>query len=158
MKARLENGIIKKYEFLPNDFQNILNFSKSSVEIQNQYGFYDVVSPSYNTETEKLGELYFDNAQKVFKYQIIQKTTQEIEQEKLKKLVEEANTIDRQIDNSLLKVFLREFLKSESVEKLLKYKTIFPAWKPNIALASLDKIYFKEKLYEVIQGHTTQLN
>ncbi len=71
MKARIENGQIKLYGHVPQDFENILNFRKAGDEIHKQHGFYDVVTPRYDPDYWRLGELYFDGEKQVFTYELV---------------------------------------------------------------------------------------
>ena len=73
MKARIENGNIKIYKSLPKEFtlsdgSVSLTFDKSTAEILESEGFYDVVKPSYNSLTQEKGGLYFDEASSVVTY------------------------------------------------------------------------------------------
>jgi len=75
MKARIKNGNIKIYKSLPKEFRLSdgtvsLTFNKSSAEILESEGFYDVVKPSYNSSTQEKGGLYFDEASSVVTYAV----------------------------------------------------------------------------------------
>ena len=63
MKARLESGKIVKYSRIPDVFDNILGGgSRLSTEKLEQHGFYDVVVPTYDADTQVIYNLHFDNA------------------------------------------------------------------------------------------------
>lgn len=79
MKARLENGKIVTYPTLPNIWKNILNFPMSDVETFESEGFYELIEPTFNPQLQHLGELYFDEVNKLFTYQVIDKTQAEID-------------------------------------------------------------------------------
>ena len=75
MKARIENGNIKIYKSLPKEFTLSdgtvsLTFDKSSAEILEYEGFYDVVKPSYNPLTQEKGGLAFDKSKNAFTYPV----------------------------------------------------------------------------------------
>ena len=74
MKARQENGAIKRYTSLPKSFKNIINFHLLSDSEVESYGFYNVVTPSYNSATQHLGDLEWDADNSVFTYPVIDKT------------------------------------------------------------------------------------
>ena len=74
MKANNIDGKIKLFGTLPKTWKNILNFNLSSVSLQQEQGFYDIVYPEYNTETQKLRELYFDEENLVYTYINVSKT------------------------------------------------------------------------------------
>ncbi len=71
MKARKENGQIKVYGQVPQDFENILNFGMAGDEIHRQKGFYDVVAPEFDPDYWRQGELYFDQEMEVFTYELV---------------------------------------------------------------------------------------
>lgn len=80
MKARIENGTIRKYGSLPQDFENILNFSQADETTINSKGFYDVVTPEYDPAYWRLGEIYFDDMNQVFSYRLIAIPVDEVKQ------------------------------------------------------------------------------
>lgn len=160
MKARIENNTIKIYGSLPQDFESILNFKSASQELIESKGFYDVVRPSYNPNTQILGEIYFDSQSKVFTYPIINKTAQQIEEETINKINSEAEGVANSIDSKLLKKLLSSKLEALAEENMIEYRTFYEPFKIGISVSAGQKIYYStnDKLYEVIQGHTTQLN
>jgi len=78
MKARIENGQIKIYNTLPKIYNGITgcypgNFHLQSDEIHRQEGFIPVVTPIFDPETpetQKLGEIYFDETNDIFTYPV----------------------------------------------------------------------------------------
>jgi hypothetical protein len=61
MKAIEINGTIKVYNPLPNSWKGVMgNFSKLSEEEIKAYGFYDVVVPECNRNSEKLSDIFWD--------------------------------------------------------------------------------------------------
>ncbi len=72
MKARIdEKGNIKRYPQMPKYWANFAgNFHQQSDEIHESFGFYTVVEPKYNTKLQRLGELVFNDENKVFEYTI----------------------------------------------------------------------------------------
>ena len=72
MKAIEINGTIKVYSKLPNSWKGVMgNFSKLSDEEIKAYGFYDVVTPEYNSNSEKLSDIFWNENNKIFTYTII---------------------------------------------------------------------------------------
>lgn len=75
MKAIQINGAIKKYTSIPKEWGNIIaGFNLLSEAEWQEAGFYDVVTPSYNSNTQYLGDLEFDSENSVFTYPVIDKT------------------------------------------------------------------------------------
>lgn len=92
MKARIENGNIKTYKSLPKTFKTedgkvILNFNNASSEVHEYYGFFNVVSDSYDSVVEKLGAIEWseeDNSFRRFKApKGISKTLSELKSDKI---------------------------------------------------------------------------
>tara|TARA_B110000503_G_scaffold51617_1_gene83277 strand:- start:417 stop:956 length:540 start_codon:yes stop_codon:yes gene_type:complete len=75
MKAKEINGNIKTYNRLPKTWEDEsglhLNFDK--VEKPQDYGFYDVVMPTYDSVTQQISNLHFDKKKKAFVYDVTDK-------------------------------------------------------------------------------------
>lgn len=74
MKARIENGSIKIYKVLPETWNgsngHILNFRKASTETLEANGFFDVVKPSYDPQTQNKSGLAWDETSRTFTYTV----------------------------------------------------------------------------------------
>tara|TARA_A100001388_G_C28485645_1_gene364501 strand:+ start:161 stop:628 length:468 start_codon:yes stop_codon:yes gene_type:complete len=85
MKAIEINGEIKVYKRLPNSWKGVMgNFSMLSDEEIKAYGFYDVVTPDYNTKSEKLSDIFWDADQNIFTYNVEDRDLSNITIEELK--------------------------------------------------------------------------
>jgi len=75
MKAIEINGNIKTYNRLPKTWKDDngvhLNFDK--VENPQDYGFFDVVMPTYDSVTQQISNLHFDGRKKKFVYDVTDK-------------------------------------------------------------------------------------
>jgi hypothetical protein len=85
MKAIEINGNIKTYNRLPKTWKDDngvhLNFDK--VENPQDFGFYDVVMPTYDSVTQQISNLHFDGRKKKFVYDVTDKVfSQTLEQAK----------------------------------------------------------------------------
>ena len=59
MKARIVKGKIIKYPKLPSNFGNVIGgFENSSPEVLEGYGFYDIITPSYDSKTQYISNLH----------------------------------------------------------------------------------------------------
>ena len=59
MKARIVKGKIVKYPKLPSNFGNVIGgFQNSSTEVLEGYGFYDIITPSYDSKTQYISNLH----------------------------------------------------------------------------------------------------
>ena len=74
MKAIQIEGKIKVYNPLPNSWKGVMgNFSKLSDEEIKAYGFYDVVTPDYNSKSQELSDIFWDAGNEVFTYTVNEK-------------------------------------------------------------------------------------
>lgn len=91
MKAKNYNGSIKTFINLPKSYGNIIGGFDllSDAELQS-YGFYDVVTPEYNSKIQELGPISFDSENNVFTYPVNDKTWSETLAQLKEKQIEEA--------------------------------------------------------------------
>ena len=75
MKAIQIDGAIKRYTTIPKAWGNVIGgFDLLSSSDWEAAGFYDVVTPSYDSATQKLGDLEWDSDSSTFTYPVINKT------------------------------------------------------------------------------------
>tara|TARA_R110001592_G_scaffold281133_1_gene548519 strand:+ start:57 stop:518 length:462 start_codon:yes stop_codon:yes gene_type:complete len=96
MKAIEINGTIKVYSKLPNSWKGVMgNFSKLSDEEIKAYGFYDVVTPDYNSTIKKLSDIFWDADNEVFTYNVsdieFSQTISELKEAKINELKNRIN-------------------------------------------------------------------
>ena len=85
MKAIEINGNIKTFNRLPKTWEdeNGLHLNFDKVENPQDYGFYDVVMPTYDSVTQQISNLHFDKKKKTFVYDVTDKVfSQTLEQAK----------------------------------------------------------------------------
>lgn len=75
MWAKIINEKIKVFVTLPNKYvSEMMNvaggFDKLPGDIHRQEGFYPLIEPTYNNDTERLGTLYYDDQNQVFTYEV----------------------------------------------------------------------------------------
>jgi hypothetical protein len=104
MKAKIINqkikiGLPKYYKHWAGGFDSL------SDEIHEQEGFFPIVSPTFDSTTQQLGSIYFDEGQKIFTYPVIDKVfdIQKIKDQKLK-------TVDYEIEKELGLIAVLEVL------------------------------------------------
>ena len=78
MKARIENGQIKIYNILPKTYNGITScypgdFHLQSDDIHSQEGFKPVIIPTFDSQRQELGELYYNETEDIFTYPVIDK-------------------------------------------------------------------------------------
>lgn len=80
MKARLESGKVVKYNTIPNILSNnsksITNANVASDEVLEEFGFFNVVVPEYNIETQAINNLHFNPIDNYFTYAVVEKETE----------------------------------------------------------------------------------
>ena len=80
MKARLEAGKVVKYSTVPNILSNssksITNANVASDEVLEEFGFFNVVVPEYNIETQAINNLHFSSTGNHFTYDVVEKETE----------------------------------------------------------------------------------
>ena len=75
MKAIQIDGAIKRYTTIPKAWGNVIGgFDLLSSSDWEEAGFYDVVTPDYDSATQKLGDLEWDSDSSTFTYPVINKT------------------------------------------------------------------------------------
>ena len=75
MKAIQIDGAIKRYTTIPKAWGNVIGgFDLLSETEWQEAGFYDVVTPDYNSATQYLGDLEWDADSSTFTYPVINKT------------------------------------------------------------------------------------
>ena len=75
MKAIQINGAIKRYTTIPKAWGSVIcGFDLLSSSDWEAAGFYDVVTPSYDSATQYLGDLEWDADSSTFTYPVIDKT------------------------------------------------------------------------------------
>lgn len=166
MKAIEINGTVKTFSKLPNRWKNYTNFPLASEELLKQEGFFDVVQPEYNTETQRLGGIYFDEVNEVFTYPVIDKTQEQIDQEKEAHL----NALDSQFDQGAAKRLLRKAVAtlvadeaSLTAEDISDIKMLYKQWRVGVIYdkdsddPDKRRFVYNDELYKVIgTEHTSQ--
>jgi len=126
MKAKIINGEIKRYSEMPKYFKNWAgSFNTQSNEIHEQNGFFDVVNPEIDSDTEERdGQIFFDNVKKVFTWLVKNKTlptlteAKELKIRELKDAVKglytdvQAYVIEKQIHGETIPVVVKNKIKS----------------------------------------------
>ena len=75
MKAIQINGAIKRYTTIPKSWGNVIaGFDLLSSSEWEAAGFYDVVTPSYDSAIQYLGDLEWDADSSTFTYPVIDRT------------------------------------------------------------------------------------
>ena len=168
-KARNENGNIVVYSeqqmkhkfnrFQLNDGSDVNLFYASAKEVLEEYGFFDVVTPTLMAG-EKLGAIYFDEAENVFAYPIEQippKTDTEIKSE-VKSDVEFRKR--ELIQVKMEKIIVEQAQTLTDNSEILASKDLFPFWEVGMVLKLDQKVQAFDsvdlKLYKVVQVHTAQ--
>jgi len=75
MKAIEINGKIKTFNRLPKTWDDGVNLHLDFTKVENpqDFGFFDVVMPSYDSVTQQISNLHFDKKKKAFVYDVTDK-------------------------------------------------------------------------------------
>lgn len=150
------NETLKIYGDIPKSWNGINGYHYKSEQEHYSDGWRSVVTPQI-TESEKLGQLIYDEVEDVVTYEVIEKTQQEIEAEVMsqaKIAQEEALMV---IKNSKILSEIQEF----EDEDALQNQSAFPLWEADVYVAvgvkrqDLDENN-ELKLFKSVQAHTTQ--
>jgi len=97
MKAKDYNGTIKVYNRVPKSYGSIIGgFDLLSGSDLEGHGFYDVVTPTFDSRIKVLGSIYFDSDSSQFTYTVNNKTWTETLSELKTGRIEEAKRLARQ--------------------------------------------------------------
>jgi hypothetical protein len=81
MKARLESGEVVKYSKIPSEWKGtkhyIGGFHNATTEEHEAEGFFDVITPDYDSVIQEIDNLHFDEEQNAFVYDVNDKTISE---------------------------------------------------------------------------------
>lgn len=145
---------------IPDTFNGAENINaggyKNRTDLQALDGWKDVINPSYNTQTQKLGSLI--DGGDVYTYEVIDLTAQEIEQ----RLRSESEANKQQLVQSKLETQVTTEAQLADDELALEQKDLYPFWSADsvtypIDFKVLDFTADNElALYKVVQGHTSQ--
>jgi len=160
MKARIENEQVKVYGTLPKDFKHYLNFAEADEALLKSEGFYDLITPGYDTEKQRLGEIFFDEEKEIFTYPVLDLSAEEIEEELIQQIESMADSAESRIDMKLLVKLLSDKLTAATDEEAIEFKSLYKPYRVGVRVEKGDRFYYplNDKLYQVVQGHTTQLH
>jgi len=125
MKAIEINGKIKTYNRLPKTWDSngttINNFNKLSDNEAQEYGFFDVVMPSYDSVTQQISNLHFDKKKKKFVYDVTDKvfsqTLEQAKDTKKQQVKEMANKLLQPTDWYIIRLAERQVAIPTDVEE-----------------------------------------
>lgn len=107
--------------------QNILNYT-SRTDLHHSHGWREVVMPEFNSETEKLGDLFFDLAEDVVTYEVLTKTQSEIESEAIS---EAKNQQEESLQNLMKKKLIDELQLEDDDSTIIENQHAYPIWEAN---------------------------
>lgn len=128
----------------------------SRTDLHDEHGWRDVVTPEIGMN-QKMGEIYFDEPNDVFTYEVIDKTQQEIEAEVMAQAQMAQEEALMAIKNSKILAEIQEF----GDEDALQNQSAYPLWEADIYVSVGEKrqdldVNNELKLFKCVQAHTTQ--
>lgn len=143
MYAIEEKGKVKFYSSIPKVYNNDFAFSLRSAEHHKSVGFYPVVQPTL-LEGQKIGEVYFDEANEVYTYSVVDKTPEELTAEAAAKKQAE----QEKIKEAKVKAYVESVLTP--TERLAYY----PEWVAGTYAIDI-KVTYKGKVFKnTVEGNT----
>lgn len=102
MKAIQIGGAIKRYTTIPKSWGNVIcGFDLLGSDTWEEAGFYDVVTPDYDSAIQKLGDLEWDADSSTFTYPVINKTwTQTVAELKESKIASLKSIYNRKLSET----------------------------------------------------------
>ena len=156
-------GSIKTYSDYPNKFwvtERVVGGYLNRVDLHEVDGFRPVIQPSYNTETQSRGAIYFDTPNDYFTYYVIDKTDAQIQAEKVSASEQRKTEI---IQADIVMVAEENAQASDDTDSL-NNQDLFPLWSGDGNEYALDyKVQAFDdlnelSLYKCVQAHTSQPN
>jgi hypothetical protein len=155
------NGNIEVYNQYPNTFvnaqgQTILNYSASDILTFYEDGFRDVVQPNFDNSTQRRGAIFFDNANDVFTYEVIDLTDEQIQAS----LIAQNEALKQELIQQKLNAEIEAEAQTATDEEALEQIALYPMWSGEGVSYSIDfKVldFTAENelaLYKVVQAHT----
>ena len=102
MKAIQIGGAIKRYTTIPKSWGNVIcGFDLLGSDTWEEAGFYNVVTPDYDSAIQKLGDLEWDSDSSTFTYPVINKTwTQTVAELKEAKIANLKSIYNRKLEET----------------------------------------------------------
>lgn len=100
MKAKQNTSGINFYSKLPSIYKsenlNVAGgFYRLSTEIHESEGFFDVIRPEIDYDVQEIGEIYFDEVNRVFTYPVLEKVLPTLEEAKAIKIMQLKSAVKR---------------------------------------------------------------
>ncbi|WP_163321674.1 carbohydrate-binding protein [Draconibacterium mangrovi] len=159
---RVANGEIVQSGSIPKTFVRatgtVYGYDNLSDSIWYADGWRTEVVPEYNSETQRLGALYYDAANDYVTRSVNDLTTQELAQRKENLL----QSLDENFDYAQIKALLRllsePLLQSDSIttEELEVLSGIYKQYREGVAYEAGEVFVYDSTLYKVVQPHTSQ--
>jgi hypothetical protein len=159
------NGNIEVYNQYPSTFvnsngQTVLNYDKSDTLTFYEDGFRDVVQPTWDSSTQRRGAIFFDTANDVFTYEVIDLTDEQIQAS----LIAQNEALKQELIQQKLNAEIEAEAQTATDEEALEQIALYPMWSGESVSYAFD---FKVldftadnelALYKVVQAHTSQVN
>lgn len=156
MKSNINETELKYYSTIPKVWGGVIGYQYAETHYAD--GWRDVVEPyDFDPKMHKLGEMYYDEANDVVTYQLIDKTQEEIESEVMAQAKFAQEEALMTIKNSKI---LSEIQELED-EDALQNQSAYPLWEADVYVALGEKRQDLDannelKLFKCVQAHTTQ--
>jgi hypothetical protein len=118
---------LKPYYGLPTLWQAKGGYNYAPPEVVYVDGFRELINPEFDATTHKLGSLIFDETKDIGSYEVLEKTSVEIQAEKLQKLESRKAELISVIAADQALVFAQEV---DTRNEMAAIAEIYPMWEP----------------------------
>lgn len=124
-------------------------------------GFYDVINPSYNSSTQYLGNLYFDDINSYFTYPVNDYTQEELDQKAKQQAISQNQSIKQALIQAKLEAQVVSEAQASDDTESLDNQALFPMWEYpfDYTLGFKCQSFNADnelKLYKCVQAHASQ--
>lgn len=160
-KHLIENGEVIK-SGLPNTFTYddgtfiYGGYKNLPDSIHYRDGWRTEVVPEWDSETQRLGALYFDTTNDYVTREVIDYTAEELAQQKENLLQSLDDNFDYTQIKALLRLLSEPLLDSVTTESLEVLTGIYKQYRPDKAYETGEVFVYDSTLYKVVQPHTSQ--
>jgi len=155
------NSIIEVFNAIPSTFNDTLNYNSTNNEAQQiADGWRDVIQPTYNTETQRKGAIFFDTPNDVYTYEVIDLTDEQIQAN----IVAQSESEKQQLIQQIVETDIVANAQTGDDTSSLDAQALFPMWSGDAVAYEIDykvQSFLVDNtlvLYRVVQAHTSQAN
>lgn len=122
MKAINIDGQIRIFQQVPNEWKHFLNFSQADEALLKEEGFFDLVIPEYLPDTQRLGQVFFDEKLHVFTYEVVEIQLEQLKQSRTLELESYKKRTNKELLDKLLAALIVLHKKDLPLQLISEYE------------------------------------